>query len=62
MDALNQTENCTIPECQKNKGNNGGNQDEDNVTNIIFVVAYIVIIMLSLAGNSLVIHLSLIHI
>lgn len=47
MDALNQT----------NDENNGDNQEEDNVINIIFVAAYIVIIMFSLAGNSIVIHL-----
>ena len=57
MDALDQKENCTIPDCQKNDEKNGGNQDEDNVTNIIFVAAYIIIVMLSLTGNSLVIHL-----
>ena len=57
MDALDQIENCTIPECQKNDENNGGKQDENNITNIIVVAAYIIIIMLSLTGNSLVIHL-----
>lgn len=59
MEALNHTErsNITDHEGPESDGDDYNNEETDNVTKIVFVTAYIIIIIFSLVGNSLVIHL-----
>ena len=57
MGALNYTENYTITGHPEDEEDDGDQKEGDEVTNITFACAYVIIIMFSLAGNSLVIHL-----
>ena len=59
MEALNHTERSNITDHEGPEGDEDdySNEVTDNVTKIVFVTAYIIIIIFSLVGNSLVIHL-----